>query len=122
MKRQKSLVEQLDRIIEQTNSIEDEEKKKVFITKCIELFEKNLTIEEKVIFTTFLIEEASFRKVVEHPDFLLKQSNMKIRNTFFNALIVVVVMMIAGLIFTDNPIRLGLNKILDGIMFIFKIG
>lgn len=107
-----------DKVDDLSQSPEEKDK---FIRGIIETIETDLTPEEKVTLYKYVFEELSFKKMVEQPDFMIKQSNVRLRGIFFSGMLVLILIIIAGVLFSNSPLITNLHNYILGIFEIANL-
>lgn len=91
-----------------TDSVD--EKKKLLIN-IQNIVEEELTKDERLLLYEIIFEELSFRNLVMHPEFMIKQSNVRLRALLFSSGIFISFFILIGLIFSDNVITLTIKNV-----------
>lgn len=91
-----------------TDSVD--EKKKLLIN-IQNIVEEELTKDERLLLYEIIFEELSFRNLVMHPEFMIKQSNVRLRALLFSSGIFMSFFILIGLIFSDNVITLTIKNV-----------
>lgn len=91
-----------------TDSVD--EKKKLLIN-IQNIVEEELTKDERLLLYEIIFEELSFRNLVMHPEFMIKQSNVRLRGLLFSSGIFMSFFILIGLIFSDNVITLTIKNV-----------
>lgn len=90
-----------ERVEDLSNSPEERDK---LIRTIVETIETDLSDDEKVTLYKYVFEELSFKRMVEQPDFMIKQSNVRLRGIFFSGMLVLILIIIAGVLFSNSPL------------------
>lgn len=94
------------------------EEKDKFIKNIVSMVENDLTEDEKVTLYKQVFEQLSYKRMVEQPDFMIRQSNVRLRGIFFSGILVLILIIIAGVLFSNSPLITNLHNY---IMNIFEI-
>jgi hypothetical protein len=76
--------------------------KKTHIKRLLRVFNKCLNEEEQVFIIAFMLENIHLTSVITDPDNMLAIQNVKLRNYFFKFLSVLILIIVAGMIFTGE--------------------
>lgn len=115
--------EKMSTLLEKLNEKVDDlspspEEKDKFIRNIVSMVENDLTEEEKVTLYKQVFEQLSYKRMVEQPDFMIRQSNVRLRGIFFSGILVLILIIIAGVLFSNSPLITNLHNY---IMNIFEI-
>lgn len=102
------LVEKLEEKMEDLSTTPEEESK--FVKNMIKMIEEDLSLDEKVTLYKHVFEELSFKRMVEQPDFMIRQSNVRLRGIFFSGILVLVLIIIVGVLFSNSPLITNLHN------------
>lgn len=92
------------------------------VKKIINTIENEFTEDEKVTFFIFFLKELSFKKTLEHPEFMIRQNNVFLRSMFFAAGLVTFIVILTALLFSDGPFVEGTLNLIKHVHQLFTMG
>lgn len=104
MDKEKITEEFLNKITDRAEQItSDRFLREEYIKKCIDLFIYELDTNEQVWLVDKLFEQLSYKKLVEHPTFMLNQNKIYSRSIITIAVSIGILMTLSAILFSDSP-------------------
>lgn len=121
MREKREIVKKLKQLNDKLESVGlDVEQSDVIIEKAVKVINEELTPKERLLLYKIIIQEFSYRAMVEKPEFMIKQNNVVLRSILFSGLIFGLLTFITALLFSNGPLVASIKDILYHILNITK--
>lgn len=88
-----------------------------YLRRIVRVLDKHLKEEDRVFIMNTLLDMLHYKSVVLDPENMMQAANIKIRTIFFVALMTILVILVAGIVFKTND---SLNGVVDYFVTISK--
>lgn len=88
------------------------------LKRLLRTFKNNLKEEEQVYVMKMLFEQIQYKNIITDPDNIIQIHNVKLRSTFIQFIMCVLIMIVIAALFRTNA---GLNSVIDAIGHVFSL-
>lgn len=104
MDKEKVTEEFLNKITERAEHMtSDRFLREEYIKKCIQLFIYELDEDEQVWVVDMLFKQQSYKRLVEHPEFMMNQNKIYSRSIITISVSVGLLLILSAILFSDSP-------------------
>lgn len=121
MDEEKKLHQSLEKLINDISKSEDTLKREAYMDKLIDFFNYELSKEQQYRALEFMITQVSLVKIVNSPELYRKRGNMRIRIHLFNWMCVGFIVLLIGVLFSDQEYMIKINKVINTILKVWGL-